>query len=471
MSIKLGDYYIAGGGGSGNVDTDNVTISKNTSDKIQAIGTKNKNSTGDTENLYDWVGTLSEYNTQQIETLHPEWICYITDDISGGESVYTKEEVDEGFLATNKITNCITQIPQDIKLELNNGTLTLKAGSKVYIPNGFESDGTTPKFDVVTVESDITYTKTSVNTGKSILFLYQNLTLGAFTAGGDSSTRFYFSGNTTPSNIETYGLWYDTANNLIKYTSDSGSTWTSGCPLPLAIFSYDTSVTSIDQVFNGFGYIGSTVFALPGVKGLIPNGRNADGSLKNTELSLSTVIKAQISGTYNSLKFAIALSGIGVYYFDYDDINNYVYRTDTGARYYDRVICGNISVSSSKVTSLNVKTAFHALDYNDSSTISGWSMPSDRYINLTLLASGSQYTAPANGWFNCQVRLASSGQGVVLQNTTTGTITRVHAASSNQLVSTFILARKGDIIIYQYGTEATTSPSNSLRFYYAEGEV
>lgn len=37
------------------------------------------------------------------------------------------------------ITNCITEIPQDIKLELNNGTLTLKAGSKVYVPNGFET--------------------------------------------------------------------------------------------------------------------------------------------------------------------------------------------------------------------------------------------------------------------------------------------------------------------------------------------
>ena len=46
------------------------------------------------------------------------------------------------------ITNCITEISQDIKVELNNGTLTLKAGSKVYVPNGFEEDGTTPKFDI-----------------------------------------------------------------------------------------------------------------------------------------------------------------------------------------------------------------------------------------------------------------------------------------------------------------------------------
>ena len=42
----------------------------------------------------------------------------------------------------SNVTNCITKIPQDIKLELNNGTLTLKAGSKVYVPNGFEQDQT-----------------------------------------------------------------------------------------------------------------------------------------------------------------------------------------------------------------------------------------------------------------------------------------------------------------------------------------
>ena len=36
----------------------------------------------------------------------------------------------------NNISNCITEIPQDIKLELNNGTLILKAGSKVYKGDG-----------------------------------------------------------------------------------------------------------------------------------------------------------------------------------------------------------------------------------------------------------------------------------------------------------------------------------------------
>lgn len=32
------------------------------------------------EKIYDWIGTIQEYEDQQIETLHPEYLCYITDD-------------------------------------------------------------------------------------------------------------------------------------------------------------------------------------------------------------------------------------------------------------------------------------------------------------------------------------------------------------------------------------------------------
>ena len=56
------------------------------------------------------------------------------------------------------ISNCITEIPQDIKVELNNGIITVKAGSKVYIPDGFEQDGTTPKFREVIIQNDLSST-------------------------------------------------------------------------------------------------------------------------------------------------------------------------------------------------------------------------------------------------------------------------------------------------------------------------
>ena len=56
---------------------DDVTISKNADDKLQAIGVieKNKGST-----KYDWVGTYQEWLDQNVAEEHPEWICYITDD-------------------------------------------------------------------------------------------------------------------------------------------------------------------------------------------------------------------------------------------------------------------------------------------------------------------------------------------------------------------------------------------------------
>ena len=37
--------------------------------------------------------------------------------------------LDDNYLSSKQITNCITKIPQNVILELNNGTLTLKAGS------------------------------------------------------------------------------------------------------------------------------------------------------------------------------------------------------------------------------------------------------------------------------------------------------------------------------------------------------
>ena len=48
--------------------------------------------------VFDWIGTQQEYVDQQVETLHPDWVCYITDDVSGGLSVYTKTEIDNAVV-------------------------------------------------------------------------------------------------------------------------------------------------------------------------------------------------------------------------------------------------------------------------------------------------------------------------------------------------------------------------------------
>lgn len=69
------------GGGGGSVSIDGVTITNNLSQEIQAVGTVNANSSNvSAPNVFDWVGTLSQYTTQNIASTHPDWVCYITDD-------------------------------------------------------------------------------------------------------------------------------------------------------------------------------------------------------------------------------------------------------------------------------------------------------------------------------------------------------------------------------------------------------
>ena len=123
-----------------------------------------------------------------------------------------KQDIATAVNYTN-ITNCITEIPQDIKLELNNGTLTLKAGSKVYVPNGFESDGTTPKFDEYLISSDLTFSSTTATEHKCMLFIKQ--VNGAYGWVNDTNT---YSG--TDTSTKTSIMCYRTDLNRIIYQND-----------------------------------------------------------------------------------------------------------------------------------------------------------------------------------------------------------------------------------------------------------
>lgn len=97
MSIKQGGVLIAGGGQGGGqavVNMDNITITNNANNEIQTVAKINQNQASGAEAyLFDWCGTLAEYNSQAIATTHPEWICYITDDNSGSGGDETEQIV------------------------------------------------------------------------------------------------------------------------------------------------------------------------------------------------------------------------------------------------------------------------------------------------------------------------------------------------------------------------------------------
>jgi hypothetical protein len=392
----------------------------------------------------------------------------------------------------DKITNCITEIPQDIKLELKDGVLTLKAGSKVYVPNGFEADGTTPKFDEVTIESDLIGGSAYLN-DKIVIFVKAD---GTGLTGRTVSTCESGSSHS----LASYYNWYDTTNHKIG-SYDGNGELEFYCSLPVAVMTDSTSgIVSIDQTFNGFGYIGSTVFVTKGVKGLIPNGRNEDGSLNNIEVTTKSVLTYKVNPQTTTLKLMLNENGVLVWWeqavFVQENTPNfpttisdysagYWYKPSENKLYYHAqnstsewviysdlppMIVGVIqrqNVENSTITSLTPKLPFRAVDYNDKSEVSGWGMPSDKYIDLTLGTSGTKYTAPANGWFYIDALASSNNAQLGLYNSTKGIRYAGVQPLANYGIAYSVEATKGDVITIVYGSLKNTT----FRFVYAQGEV
>lgn len=275
---------------------------------------------------------------------------------------------------SSNVTNCITEIPQDIKLELNNGTLTLKAGSKVYVPNG------AGVFDVVTIANDLTINSWAYNGSGLLVVKPSNSTFWQATPNENSS------GSTTPTSTQ-HHLWYDTTNNKVKTTTDYGSSWTDGYSLPIAVVSSNgSSYTSIDQIFDGFGYIGNSVFTLPGVKGLIPSGKNTDGTYITTAKTISSVITRTFTSSYvydYSLAILENNSIDREVYYKLND-NGYLQGSD-GNIYSGFEICRiKYTNTSGKILNMQQFHSMRFVDYNEFSE--------HKVISFMLPSAGNNYS-------------------------------------------------------------------------------
>lgn len=255
-------------------------------------------------------------------------------------------------LSAKNITNCITAIPQDIKLKLVDGVLKLKAGSKVYKANG----------ESITISEDLVAAQGGTNTGAFAFYRSDNNTVYTVIV---SQT---FSGATAPGSPVTTTTWLDTEAKDVKVYD--GTQWVGGVSLPLCIFdNQDGKVTAVTQVFNGMGYIGNSVYALPGVKGLIPNGFNADGSLNNAEFEVANVLITTNTGSTDKRNIVFNNGWMGhprQSYYNIEDNRNYRTNDDeTDIIITTTIIAAAVEYVKGRVTSLTPKTVFHAVDYND----------------------------------------------------------------------------------------------------------
>ena len=315
------------------------------------------------------------------------------------------------------ITNCITKIPQDIKLELNDGILTLKAGSKVWIPYGTSA----PTMSVG--QSLNGGTITAISWSENKLFYQVQYNTDKTSARGWTSGEFFVylapngslqsqlfrlvsSGSTVPGGQSGY-RFYNTETNIVS-GYDKG-VWTDYYSLAIGIAtSSDSSYSSLNQVFNGFGYIGSTVFAFPGVKGLIPNGRNADGSLNNTEFTIDTVkIKTMRDDWTQEQEQFIDARGlygrmIGDHY--YDEVNNYNKRNDGTIMPY--CSWGSATLTAGRISNFTPKQTFHAVNYYDYA----------REVDNTVHKTGNEDIYNRKNFIGSGIGIVKSGTAIDIQN-------------------------------------------------------
>lgn len=388
-------------------------------------------------------------------------------------------------------TNRILEIPQNIKLELNNGTVTLKAGSKVYVPNGFEQDGVTPKFDVVLISEDITHNASALDINDyafNVIIDRSTLTpirMGAIILGDSSS------GTTPPSGT---GSFYNTATNTIKFYSSG--TPASDCSFPICKMTTSSTsqgtgyVKSIDQVFNGFGYIGSTVFALPGIKIQIPNGRNNDGTYNYLLKETTSVIRTSVSGSGFNQYIMIDSNGNIAGPTDkvkYDsELNSYIYTHDNSKQSW--CIFAELEFESGKITSWKPYTVDSVANSNASnfsqagrSYLSGLGMPdiTKGYFISNTFATNTSFIAPCNGYFFFRAGWKAAGGIIVFLASVYGsTVSRPYAGGGfyYSAVGTsqqaWLPVKKGNKVQAQYNsnTDIAFDTHSGLWFIPAEGE-
>lgn len=203
-----------------------------------------------------------------------------------------RKQVSPGYFPFKTIesaTNCILEIPQNLKLTLENNVLTLKAGSILTLGGDTYATMTTTS-DTVSSSSWL------ANTRYIILRL--------------RSGNFYRTGLTTIKSGDSEHI--DTSPGMIYYNTDNKMTYLSGnintdlSVYPLCLIDVDSNgVASFakdsngnDIIFNGFGFVGQTKYILPGVKILLSAGKYNDGTNRNINYTNNSLQLSTSGGTY-----------------------------------------------------------------------------------------------------------------------------------------------------------------------------
>ncbi len=370
-------------------------------------------------------------------------------------------KIDLDLTNTQYHSEGILSIPQMVKVELADSTITVKAGSKVFTGLGTS----------YTITQDITKTTASGGDNQQYLMLKSDGT--TLVSVGVTDSTFAYNSSTGFIHNDTYGDYY----------------------LPIALTTHSgTSYTSIDNVFNGVGYYRSYCFVHGGIKAKICTGLNSNGTYQHSVIeSLFTFNDMTPWGGTYSRRFNIQFMLDGTiqsqpdFRYNTQD-SNYMWRQNnsvwefknTSSNWVTRPLTHigqfdwNGSVIS-KLTTAEVDSVIGSnvtnLSHFGKAYLSKLGMPGN-YISITYGASESNYKAPAHGYFYAWA-VSSSNSVSYLQFRKTTFYTIDHVPSSDQWLMVHIPVKAGENVklLYQnVHSESGYQYPMVLRFYYTNGE-
>ena len=126
----------------------------------------------------------------------------------------------------------------------------------------------------------------------------------------------------------------------------------------------------------------------------------------------------------------------------------------------------NIATDLNNKADKDLTNSVGALSSSAKEYFGGLGMPSDTYVDLTLGASGTTYTAPANGYFNVAKLASASGQFLSMFGKGNLFAVQTTSTASNNKLGNLVPVLKGDTITITYNAGGSVE---IFRFIYAKG--
>ena len=340
-------------------------------------------------------------------------------------------------LNKTQITNCILELPERVKLEVNNGTVTAKAGTIAIFPYGTTDLSDTYPIGSTFLDSNLIVEDTQYTDGKFFVWLkIPNDITRTFTGNNHIYIYSKLANNGTLNIAGTHAVWcgptyvsgtaafYHPTTNLLEAYID-GTASGEYFSFPMCKISVTDGVVSVENITNGMCDFGNMLIIDKGIKGLAPDGRSADGSLKNLTLT-SRYLHVFVGATGHTQKIVTIWGSIGYrndYYTEsetmpdmtglnymtwYNPEINYVYLTNNGGESWEQVYTFPAvyyeTDTSGKIIDFQAYKPFQAVDnshlknYLSKKAEIDLSNCTKPYVTQTYVSGTSGYRLWSDGW-------------------------------------------------------------------------